>query len=724
MTATTEIVEYCIMMNPEYLEEDEVSYELQIRGKDSLMSNRESKLRELRKILKEESVSKRIEIDENIIIDVSEERLFCRGKIDEMATALGTPKFKNKYKIESRLIHLKYRAARNAQNVVQVSSKEDYKLFSEMLEEVKMLLKLHFPKKTKDKKPTNETEAESEAENAEKDDENIEELAKMIKTKLQGSLMDEILKKIAENQLEKKKKKKKKKKDTSESSSEESTSTEEESDSSIQSREKRRKNKTSKKEGLPVNKWKLTFWGEEDKGIPLNDFLRQVTFLMESEGISEKELLSKIHHLFAGRAKNWLLGAKTKFKSWKAFVNELKRVFLPSDFDHLCIAACQRTFQDQNESFAIYLADMERLFQSLSYVIGDQQKLSILKRNMKSSYKHTLALTDIQSVKELELYCGRLDAVDDSMGRNLADLGNMRQRRRTNIFSIEDQGIPKIEEKAEEVLKRNEKSEDCTAVQNLEFYFRSPYKKQVDYQRSQEREHLQNFQAQFNQPSTSSQSQNFQNNFESQNQQFPKSSFSGRNMKNETFSPNFENKSFPGPSQMFNSSSNFNRNFDGKPPQMFSHENQFSKMQNSNFNQSFNNGTPKLFSRYDQPLNMQQNSNGNNFRRQNYSSNNDNFRKSNNFSNNGYRNSQSNYSKGFNNSGNGQFHSNFQRNETKNNDQRRSNFQNNNVKSCWNCGGTGHNFRLCRAQQQIFCISCGEKDVFYKQCKNCNSGNE
>jgi hypothetical protein len=42
---------------------------------------------------------------------------------------------------------------------------------------------------------------------------------------------------------------------------------------------------------------------------------------------------------------------------------------------------------------------------------------------MNSSYKHTLALAEVGSVKKLELYCGRLDAVNVNIGRTIMELG-------------------------------------------------------------------------------------------------------------------------------------------------------------------------------------------------------------------------------------------------------------------------------------------------------------
>jgi hypothetical protein len=191
--------------------------------------------------------------------------------------------------------------------------------------------------------------------------------------------------------------------------------------------------------------------------------------------------LSKVHHLFSGKAKNWLLTSKQKYKSCKSFVKDLKRVFLHPEFYYLCIKRCESTLQDPEESFAIYLAEMERLFQSLSYKINEKEKFAILKRNMKASYKHTLALADIDNLKMLELNCGRLDTVDFNIGRTAMGLGHSRPKQKgPNIFEIErnnTSGGQSTSLAIEGSLMRKSGNDlEVFAVKpDLEFHFNNPY---------------------------------------------------------------------------------------------------------------------------------------------------------------------------------------------------------------------------------------------------------
>lgn len=44
-------------------------------------------------------------------------------------------------------------------------------------------------------------------------------------------------------------------------------------------------------------------------------------------------------------------------------------------------------------------------------------------------------------------------------------------------------------------------------------------------------------------------------------------------------------------------------------------------------------------------------------------------------------------------------------------------------RSCWNCGNSGHNFRVCTSPRQKFCFKCGYRNVVVKDCPKCQ-GNE
>jgi hypothetical protein len=179
-------------------------------------------------------------------------------------------------------------------------------------------------------------------------------------------------------------------------------------------RSTRRKNEDDSRQ-LPVSRWNVKF--SADDNVSLVDFLRQVTMFANSERITESQLLQKAGHLFKGTALEWYMSATAsdQFKKWKHLVRRLKEAFLPEYNDSYLLQECERRVQLKTETFEIYLAKMNRLFDGLSYVLPEKAKLSILKQNLKPSHKIGVAMLDIRSVEELRKYCRRLDGLDPSL---------------------------------------------------------------------------------------------------------------------------------------------------------------------------------------------------------------------------------------------------------------------------------------------------------------------
>jgi Zinc knuckle len=61
------------------------------------------------------------------------------------------------------------------------------------------------------------------------------------------------------------------------------------------------------------------------------------------------------------------------------------------------------------------LAEMEHLFSGLSYMVPEQMKLSILKRNVRQSYKVPLLMIEIVTVEDLRKFCRKIDGTDETL---------------------------------------------------------------------------------------------------------------------------------------------------------------------------------------------------------------------------------------------------------------------------------------------------------------------
>jgi hypothetical protein len=68
---------------------------------------------------------------------------------------------------------------------------------------------------------------------------------------------------------------------------------------------------------------------------------------------------------------------KTSFQTVEAYSPRLAETFLPEDCDFYTLQQCERRQQQKNETFELFLAKMNKLFDSRSYELPKKQKLMI-----------------------------------------------------------------------------------------------------------------------------------------------------------------------------------------------------------------------------------------------------------------------------------------------------------------------------------------------------------
>ncbi len=214
----------------------------------------------------------------------------------------------------------------------------------------------------------------------------------------------------------------------------------------------RRRHRRNSSPGLPVSRWGIKFSGDDD--VTVMDFLRQVDIWKKSEKMSGSKLLSKAHQLLKGSAWTWYTSAADRFENWGDFVNGLKEAFTPEDFDFILLQECQKRQQLRSETFEIYLARMNQLFDGLSYNLSNQTKLSILKQNLKASHKVGIAMLDIQTIEGLRKYCRRLDSLDPSLYVKQSPHSTKHHSNKAQIFEIEE-----TKEDSKKDTKKKEKTQ-------------------------------------------------------------------------------------------------------------------------------------------------------------------------------------------------------------------------------------------------------------------------
>lgn len=159
---------------------------------------------------------------------------------------------------------------------------------------------------------------------------------------------------------------------------------------------------------LPVSKWSLKFTGDS-KGLKLSDFLNQVDIMATAEDASHNDLLRSAIHLFDGFAKTWYMANRIKYQTWNGLVAALRTQFLPKDWDYWLLKDIENRVQKNDESFGVFLAVMELMFQELPYEVPDRQKVSIVRRNLLPAYQDRLALFDTDTLARLNLACDRIE---------------------------------------------------------------------------------------------------------------------------------------------------------------------------------------------------------------------------------------------------------------------------------------------------------------------------
>lgn len=163
-----------------------------------------------------------------------------------------------------------------------------------------------------------------------------------------------------------------------------------------------------------IEKWQVQFSGDS-RSLSVSDFVRQITILANANRVSKEQLLQQSYLFFTGEARKWYFTYYEKFQTWDHLVYYLNLNFENPNKNKAIEDAIRERKQKGNERFSQYLADMERLFQSLSYRTEERQKLKIIYENMKMSYKRRLALTPVYSLTQLTEYCYSFDSLEPSL---------------------------------------------------------------------------------------------------------------------------------------------------------------------------------------------------------------------------------------------------------------------------------------------------------------------
>lgn len=161
----------------------------------------------------------------------------------------------------------------------------------------------------------------------------------------------------------------------------------------------------------PISEWNIRYDGR-DNGQNLMQFIREVEFYANSEHVSKKELFRSAIYLFKDQAKSWFMSGVENgdFDDWNTLVSELKREFLSPDHDHVNEIKAISRKQGPKEKFSDYLAELQKIFNSLTKPITEGKKFEIVMRNLRADYKGHAVASNIDNLADLKRFGRQLDA--------------------------------------------------------------------------------------------------------------------------------------------------------------------------------------------------------------------------------------------------------------------------------------------------------------------------
>lgn len=115
--------------------------------------------------------------------------------------------------------------------------------------------------------------------------------------------------------------------------------------------------------------------------MSVHSFLKRVDELCEARGVAETQLFRGAINLFSGQALTWLRAAKYSVGSWSELVHEIKREFLPPNYDDLLWIEVRRRTQSGHESIGVYVAVRRDLFKRLEEEVSEKQMLGVVTSN-------------------------------------------------------------------------------------------------------------------------------------------------------------------------------------------------------------------------------------------------------------------------------------------------------------------------------------------------------
>lgn len=170
----------------------------------------------------------------------------------------------------------------------------------------------------------------------------------------------------------------------------------------------------------PLGSWSVRFDGT-DSVLPVEEFIFRVELMAEGESVSNQDLAAGLHYLLTGNALTWfwLFKRRNRNAPWNELVANLKSEFKNRDTDYEIRKKADATKQAARESFSDFKLRVEAELSRLNNPISEEEKLSMLKRNLKPDLRKAVFYRDIRSTVDLAEMCREFEKLSSQLGEEV-----------------------------------------------------------------------------------------------------------------------------------------------------------------------------------------------------------------------------------------------------------------------------------------------------------------
>lgn len=136
---------------------------------------------------------------------------------------------------------------------------------------------------------------------------------------------------------------------------------------------------------IPISKWNLKFT-DESETMGLNKFLERVDELSITRGVDKSYLFDLAVELLGGKALNWFRSVCKSVQDGHSLCIKMREEFLPNHYSEKLWNTIKKRTQGDNKSVGMYLAVMNNLFDRMDNRISEQQRLTVIRRNLLPFY--------------------------------------------------------------------------------------------------------------------------------------------------------------------------------------------------------------------------------------------------------------------------------------------------------------------------------------------------